>query len=129
MSETSTGAAGRAAGRTLPVVGWLVCLDGPDRGKDYRLHGEKNFVGRATHMDVVIESDPSVSREKHAIVVFEPKKSSFWLLPGEATGLVYLNGEIVNAPTGIKAGDILELGQTRLVLVPFCGDHYNWAEL
>src|SRR5690242_13732720 len=31
-----------------PVVGWLVCVEGPDRGKDYRLHSEKNFVGRST---------------------------------------------------------------------------------
>ncbi len=114
--------------RNEPVVGWLVCVEGPDRGKDYRLHSEKNFVGRATHMDVVIESDPTVSREKHASVIFDPKKKAFWVLPGEASGLVYLNGEMVNAPSPMKADDIVEVGQTKLVLVPFCGDKYNWTE-
>ena len=118
----------QAAAKNEPVVGWLVCMECPDRGKDYRLHAEKNFVGRATHMDVVIESDPTVSREKHASVVYDPKKKSFWVLPGEASGLVYLNGEMINTPAAVKADDVIEVGQTKLVLVPFCGDKYNWAE-
>src|SRR5881394_738435 len=29
--------------RPEPVVGWLVCVEGPDRGRDFRLHAEKNF--------------------------------------------------------------------------------------
>jgi hypothetical protein len=121
--------AGASVGvRNDPVVGWLVCLSGPDRGKDYRLHAEKNFVGRAPQMDVVIESDPTVSREKHGVVVFDPKKKTFWVLPGDASGLVYLNGEMVNSPAQMKGDDVLEVGQTKLVLVPFCGDRYTWAE-
>jgi hypothetical protein len=35
---------------------------------------------------------------------------------------------MVNAPAVMKADDVLELGQTKLVLVPFCGDRYNWSE-
>jgi hypothetical protein len=112
-----------------PVVGWLVCLEGTDRGRDYRLHAEKNFIGRAPHMDVSIEGDNTVSREKHAVVVFDPKKQTFWLLPGEASGLVYLNGEMINSPAQIKRDDVLEVGQTKLVLFPFCGDKYTWTEL
>ena len=34
-----------------PVVGWLVCTEGPDRGRDYRLRTAKNFIGRAPEMD------------------------------------------------------------------------------
>jgi Inner membrane component of T3SS, cytoplasmic domain len=111
-----------------PVVGWLVCLEGADRGRDYRLHAEKNFIGRAPHMDIAIENDNTVSREKHAVVVFDPKKQTFWLLPGEASGLVYLNGEMINSPAPIKRDDVLEVGQTKLVLFPFCGDKYSWNE-
>jgi hypothetical protein len=28
----------------------------------------------------------------------------------------------------MKADDVVEVGQTKLVLVPFCGDKYNWTE-
>lgn len=111
-----------------PVAGWLVCLAGPDRGRDFRLHMEKNFIGRAPNMDVVLDSDNTVSRERHAIVIFDPKKKTFWALPGEASGLVYLNGEIVNSPVQMKADDILEVGLTKLVLIPFCGDRYSWND-
>jgi hypothetical protein len=115
-----------APGKPDPVVGWLVCLDGPDRGRDFRLHAEKNFIGRSPTMDVCIFNDDTVSREKHGVVIFDPKKQVFWTLPGDASGLVYLNGEIVHTPTQIHAHDTLEMGQTKLVLIPFCGDKYTW---
>lgn len=109
-----------------PVVGWLVCVEGPDRGRDYRLHGEKNFIGRSNAMDVAIAGDESVSREKHASVAFDPKEKSFWLLPGEASGLVYLNEQLVNAPAALKARDLIELGKTKLMFWPFCDDQIQW---
>jgi hypothetical protein len=90
------------------------------------LHSEKNFIGRSPEMDVCVAGDDSVSREKHAVVIFDPRKQDFWLLPGESSGLVYLNGEVVHAPAQIKHDDVLELGHTRLVLIPFCGEKYRW---
>ncbi len=116
-----------AAGKLDPVVGWLVCVEGPDRGRDFRLHSEKNFVGRTIGMDVAIQNDDTVSREKHGVIVFDPKKLAFWVLPGDASGLVYVNGEIVHSPTQINPDDVLEIGQTKLVLVPFCGPKFNWT--
>ncbi len=113
-------------GKSDPVVGWLVCLEGPDRGRDFRLHGEKNFIGRSPLMDVCVPGDDTVSREKHGVVIFDPKKQAFWVLPGDSSGLVYLNGDLVHAPTQINRDDVIEIGQTKLVLIPFCGDKYSW---
>lgn len=115
-----------AATGISPVVGWLVCVEGPDRGRDYRLHGEKNFIGRSNAMDVAIAGDDSVSRDKHASVAFDPKKRTFWLLPGEASGLVYLNDQLVNTPEQLKARDVIELGKTKLLFWPFCDDKFQW---
>ena len=36
-------ATGAQAGPLLPVVGWLVCIDGPAKGRDYRIPG-RNIV-------------------------------------------------------------------------------------
>jgi hypothetical protein len=116
------------AGKTDPVVGWLVCLEGPDRGKDFRLHMEKNYIGRAPGMDVILDGDNTVSREKHGVIIFDPKRQAFWVLPGEASGLVYLNGDIVHSPTQMHADDVIEVGKTKLVLIPFCGEKYTWSE-
>lgn len=126
------GATRRAAAEALgvkndPVVGWLVCLAGPDRGRDFRLHAEKNFIGRSPAMDVCVAGDETVSRDRHALVIFDPKKQVFWAVPGDASGLVYLNGDIVHSPTPMQRDDVLEIGQTKLVLVPFCGEKYSWS--
>jgi hypothetical protein len=109
-----------------PVVGWLVCVAGEDRGRDFRIRSEKNFIGRAEAMDVCIAGDDTISRENHAIISFNPKSRQFKLHPGESRGLVYLNGEEVDQPSGIKAGDNIELGQTKLMFVPLCTDTFTW---
>lgn len=110
-----------------PVVGWLVCVRGPERGHDYRLHSEKNFVGRGDGMDVRIAGDGAISRENHAVVSFDPKREAFRLLPGDGRGLVYLNGEEVIAPTALASGDRIELGGTELMFVPLCDGRFSWS--
>jgi hypothetical protein len=109
-----------------PVVGWLVCVEGADRGRDYRIRSEKNFIGRGENMDVAIRGDETISRENHAIVSFNPKARQFKLHPGESRGLVYLNGEEVDHPSLLMAGDHIELGQTKLLFVPLCTDAFSW---
>lgn len=109
-----------------PVVGWLVCVQGPDRGSDYRIKAEKNFVGRNQTMDICISRDPSISRDNHAAVSFNPKNRSFKLLPGEGRGLVYLNGGEVDSPREINEGDRIEIGQSTLMFIPLCGEKFDW---
>ena len=109
-----------------PVVGWLVCTEGADRGRDYRLHSEKNFIGRSEHMDVCIRGDETISRENHAIVSFNPRNNTFKLQPGDGRGLVYLNGENIDTPWQLKSYDGIELGRTKFMFVPFCSDHFTW---
>ena len=119
---------GAAHGAVNPVVGWLVCTAGPDRGRDFRIKAEKNFIGRATSMDICISGDPRVSRENHAVVAFEPRYAEFRLYPGDARGLVYLNGGLVDTPTVLHAYDKVELGDSHLLFVPFCGERFKWAD-
>lgn len=109
-----------------PVVGWLVCTEGPARGRDFRLHVAKNFVGREKTMDVCIEGDPEVSRERHAEVIFEPQTKAFWLKPGDSSGLVYLNGAIQFSPVPLNPRDIITLGKSKLMLVPLVGADFDW---
>ena len=111
-----------------PVVGWLVCVKGPSVGKDYRLKSEKNFIGRGNNMDVCIQSDNGISRDNHATISYNPKANKFMVYPGDGHGLVYLNGDEVFAPTELKKGDCIELGETTLAFVPFCGEDFQWQK-
>ncbi|MBU8878508.1 FHA domain-containing protein [Bacillus sp. FJAT-29790] len=109
-----------------PVVGWLVCIEGPDKGKDFRIRSERNFIGRSEKMDISITGDEAISRENHAIVSYSPKKQQFRVYPGESRGLVYLNDEEVITADELKLYDIIELGKTKLMFVPFCSGQFQW---
>lgn len=108
-----------------PVTGWLVCINGTESGKDYRLHAGKNFVGRSMAMDVSIVGDKSVARNKHCSVVYEPNGNTFYV-SSEAGNVVYLNDKTVESYTEVLADDILKIGETELVLVPYCKEDRRW---
>ena len=109
-----------------PVVGWLVCVEGADKGRDYRIRSEKNFIGRSEKMDIQISGDDTISRESHAVVSFNPKNGTFKVHPGDGRGIIYLNGADVDAPRELKPYDIIEIGQTKLAFMPFCGEKFQW---
>ena len=111
-----------------PVVGWLVCIKGREKGRDYRIRSEKNYIGRSSKMDICIDGDEAISRENHAIISYNPKNNSFRLYPGDGRGIVYLNGEEVFQPELLKAQDSIELGETKFLFVPFCGEVFRWTE-
>ncbi len=111
-----------------PVVGWLVCVKGPDRGRDYRIRSEKNFIGRGDRMDICIRGDETISRENHAAISYNYKNNSFKLLPGEGRGLVFLNNDEVDTPVALAAYDMIEIGNTQLLFVPFCGEKFQWQQ-
>ncbi len=108
-----------------PVVGWLVAVDGPDRGKDFRIRAERNFIGRSPSMDIIVNDD-AVSRENHATISFNPTKHTFKLQPGQSRGLIYLNGEEVASPENLSKGDKIKIGTTELLFVPFVDEFYVW---
>lgn len=132
-------AAGDDSGRTVgvvqdrlgidPVVGWLVCIEGPDRGRDYRIRSGRNFIGRADHMHICVRGDTSISREKHAAISYDPKHRVFKALPGDSAELSYVNNETLDVPTQLEARDILELGHSKLLFVPLCGSDFEWREV
>ena len=109
-----------------PVVGWLVAIEGEHFGEDFKLHTGKNFIGRSKNMDVVLSGDSSVSRERHAILLNEPKSNMFLAQPGDSKELFYLNNEVVLSATKIQAYDILSIGDSRLLFIPCCSDKFNW---
>ncbi len=107
-----------------PVAGWLVCAEGNERGRDYKIQIGRNFAGRARNMDIVLSDDPMISREKHFSIAYDPHSISFALIAGQ--GDTYVNGERVTEPMQLSDGDIIEAGETRLVFVPYCKKERTW---
>lgn len=113
---------------TEPVVGWLVCISGCYFGECFKIFAGKNSIGRSEENRIVIANDNSISRNKHALLVYEPKKRNFYIQPGDSSGLTYLNDDYITESQKMKARDIVELGDSKFMFVPLCGEDFSWEE-
>lgn len=111
-----------------PVVGWLVCIDGPDKGKDFRIWAKNNTIGRSEKMDLCIKGDTTISRENHARIAYDDKHNNFHLIPAESTNNIYLNDEPIYIPTRLEAYNVIEFGNSKFVFVPLCNERFNWKD-
>lgn len=112
-----------------PCVGWLVALGGEHIGTDFRLKVGKNFIGRSPKMDIALIEDKSVSRDSHAIVIYEPKAHIYLVQPGESSSLVYRNNEVLLTPMKLEAYDTVTVGDVDLLFMPLCGERFNWEDI
>lgn len=115
-------------GKEEPAVGILLCVEGNDFGTTYLLKTGRNFIGRSKNMDVVIAGDNGVSRDRHAIILYEPKSRTFIAQPGESRELFYVNEQVVLNAENLKAYDEISLGSTKLIFVPICGENFAWED-
>lgn len=111
-----------------PVVGWLVCISGSEKGKDYRIHADNNFIGRSGKMDICIDGDETISRENHAVVSYDTVDGTYYFSPGDGRSIVRYNGKAIFQTTELKSHDHLIIGKTELVFVPFCNEQFSWTE-
>lgn len=109
------------------VTGWLVCIEGPEIGKDYRIGDGYNRVGRGAGMQIRIRGDRSISRDSHCAIVYEERKNQFYLAPA-SSNIVYLNGDLVTVAEVLKTGDVITLGNSRFEFVAFCRGERKWGE-
>lgn len=110
-----------------PVVGWLVSIDGPAKGRDYKIRSGMNEVAREEdpEVDLVIAGDPTISKRNHALIQYDPDDNGFYLIRLK-NDAVKVNEAAVKRPIRLNAYDVLQLGSTRLVFVPLCSEKFQW---
>ncbi len=113
-----------------PVVGWLVVLEGPGRGRSVTLGYGMNPIGRDTSNRISLPfGDQSISRHKHATITYEPRAKKYYIQHGESNNLTYLGEEPVLAPALLEGGELIRLGDnTVLKFVPLCGEDFDWED-
>jgi hypothetical protein len=111
-----------------PVVGWLVIVEGPGKGRSFEIGMGSNSIGRDTRQKIALNfGDETIHREKHAMIIFDPKSRQFYIQAGNASrNLTYLGDQLVIAPAPLRGGEILLIGQTKLAFVAFCGPDFSW---
>lgn len=109
-----------------PVTGWLVCIEGPDRGMDYRIRNGYNYIGRGEHMDICIRNDQHISMENQAVVGYDSRENIFFFGPAGGRNTVRVNGKMIINSVELSAYDQLEFGRTKLLFIPLCGEKFHW---
>lgn len=111
-----------------PVVGWLVVIDGPGRGRSLEIGTGANPIGRAPGQKLCLNfGDTRISRERHAVVVYDPVSRRFFLQNGPVRNLTYRGSEVVLEPVELRHGDTITVGGTRLHFVAYCGADFGWS--
>lgn len=108
-----------------PVAGWLVCVSGDDKGRDFRIKAGRNSIGRANSNDIVLRTDPTVARDNHAEIVYDHVSNKTYLINANSTE-VLVNGVVITAPRELHGRETVKLGETLFVFVPFCTGSFSW---
>ena len=109
-----------------PVVGWFVCIKGSHLGEDFRIVSGRNYIGRDQDMDICLSGDNTVSRKKHAVVIYSPKDNLYFAAPGDSKELFYVDGQLVINSIELKRGSLLQIGDVELRFVPYCDEQFSW---
>lgn len=115
----------RVSGRT---VGWLVCIDGVLLGESYVIREGENCIGRDAGMDVPLLYEPTVSRNRHAAITYDPARNSSVLHAQGNNGQVLCNGKDVKSRKTLKSHDVITLGSCSLLFIALCGAQFRWSE-
>jgi len=113
-----------------PVVGWLVVVKGPGRGRSVALGYGMNPIGRDADNRVSLPfNDEQISRKKHAVITYDPRGRKFYIQHGDSSNLSYVGEMPVLAPTLLEGGETIRFGdKTELRFVPLCGGEFTWEE-
>ncbi len=112
-----------------PVVGWLVIVEGPGKGRAMQLGYGSNSLGRGATDRIKLDfGDDQISRSGHAIVTYDPRGRKFYVQHGGGINLTYLGDQPVLAPAELPALGHISIGHTVLRFVPLCGVEFDWQD-
>mgnify|MGYP001377304862 CR=1 FL=1 len=114
-----------------PVVGWLVIVGGPGLGAFRPIFEGNNTVGRAKTQRIALDfGDDAISSEEQAYIRYDSAERSYLFVPNLAkTNVVSVNEKRPTGAVELSHMDVITMGRTQLVFVPFCGADFDWSEL
>lgn len=121
----------RGAFEQDPVVGWLVVVGGPGIGQFRPIFEGNNSMGRGAGNRIPIDfGDDAISSDEQAYIRYDSTERSFLFVPNLAkTNVVSLNDRRPTGAVELAQMDVITMGRTQLVFVPFCGPDFDWAAL
>ena len=119
---------GDKAGVVMYPTGWLVVVAGPGRGAAFPVMRGISQIGRGTDQTIALDfGDMAISRQNHAAIAYDPVTHQFHLGHGGKSNLVRLNGKPLLTTTVLGDKDVIQIGETTLMLKVLCTPDFNWS--
>lgn len=119
---------GDKAGVVMYPTGWLVIRSGPGRGAAFPVMRGVSQIGRGADQTIALDfGDMAISRQHHAAIAYDPMTHQFHLGHGGKSNLVRLNGKPLLTTSVVGDGDVIQIGETTLVLKVLCTPDFNWS--
>ena len=114
-----------------PVVGWLVIVGGPGIGQYRPVFEGNNTIGRSTSNRVSLDfGDDAISSDEQAYIRYDSAERSFLFVPNLAkTNIVSVNDKRPAGAVALTQMDVITMGRTQVVFVPFCGPEFDWSAI
>ena len=111
-----------------PTVGWLVVWNGPGKGISHKISLGRNSIGRGKSCDIKVDhGDSTISKNGTIAITYEHKYHTFTFVNNGSKNPPYINEKAIHTESSLGSGDILEIGDTQLVFIPFCSSERNWS--
>lgn len=101
-----------------PIKGWLVCVVGADRGREFPIKDKVNTIGSSPSSNIRIMGEASIVPDNHACVFYNQKMAECVLQIGKG-GSIILNDRRIDQPQILRKFDTITLGGTKLVYAPY----------
>lgn len=108
------------------VVGWLIGLNGSNRGESFAVRMGRNVIGRDRRSDIVVNDDQASSH--HADLVFRPEERRFILMDHNSTNGTYVNEHEIEPRRDLAGKDVIRIGSHRFLFMPLCHDGFHWDD-
>ena len=105
------------------IAGWIVCLNGKNRGIDYRIYKGFNrmvYQRNEIYMTMEPKSDDYVA----GAVVYDDASNRFFIMAQEST--IKWNGKVVSGAEELCTGDQIEVESQNFEFVAFCREGKSW---
>ncbi|WP_444455391.1 FHA domain-containing protein [Rhodobacter capsulatus] len=112
-----------------PVVGWLVVLNGPGKGRSLTLGHGLNLIGRSPTQRVALDfGDTLISNEDHAKIIYED--GEYYIAHGTGKNVTKLDGKMIPNMVPLNDRAIIQLSKnTTCVFVALCGPDFDWSKV
>lgn len=107
------------------VVGWLVCINGDQKGRDYRLCRGFNRLGGSDKMDIAVKGDPKLGDFASCAIVYDDKSNEFFAVKQEDEH-VFVNEEGLKGAVKLTSGDRIKAGDSEFEFIAFCREGRIW---